>query len=1421
MKKVFRIFLSSTAEDLRSYRQVVADTVERLNSYPIRMETMGAGPRAPLEECRRQAAEADALIAVAAHRYGWVPPGQEKSITWLEVEAAEAAGRPIFAYLIDPAFPWPHGKEQDALLEASPEDLRSLHLRVQGLKLFKEKLSRWLCATFTTADDLGRKIATDLGNWLRERESPSESDPEAESTRRPPEVGSPPFPAFKTTIGQRFFGRTRILKDVESALCALTASDDARMHLIWLHGFGGMGKSWLIRRAYMLAEEQIPGAKTALIDWADGFWRAPLVDRTPALPGELFTVIATRLAQLYGSGGLNAFWEAQERVRQAAATHRELKQQFMAELARVTEEGKVALGLRETLQRLGFWQSSSSGLRAAVDGLLREPAELDAAFETWVAITRVDGAFEPAAIAPNRVLADSLRRCIADLCASAPLFLLLDTCELLSEELDRWLRILLTGLLDGRTALLVLVGSRLRLDVGIAPGQRLGWLQSVDESRRRLISFEALDVHFTVEEIAQALRRTSLPPFAVDEAAVALHRFTRGVPLAVGTLLDLHSQGAPVLRELSGEEAPPVADLARSDTARMVIEEVSNRLLLHLRREPVRNAAFEDILLLSLLRRTSSAILSRMWETGDVRGRLRNLGRRYSLVGDGDLHATVREYLRRRWRDDPPAELPALASRLVQVVESLKPGELVSTAGGEWLLDRLNAAGWADPARVMPLAARSLAVALAAGPGIDGLILLALEFPAAGLPDESPRHELRKLAGDEQRSLPWGSDPALSWLEQQRAERPMDWDPEERGCLDLLAGLAAAHRGRHQDAIVHLEAAWSGFGAARIPRAGQVAFSYFVSACAIAESEEEVDWKLAETAFGRCLELGYCVAESWARLGDLFARWDRPGDAAPAYETAIAHDPRLDTPRYGLASLLERTGRLREAAGVWSDLGRLLRKVHDCRAEAELAFRNAVDLDPARGDAWTQLGMILERTWLPEARRAYSRAMEQGSAEACFRLGLLHEDERDFEKVRELFRLAVERDPNLLAAWLALGRLEIDVFHDRKGAHETFRRVLQRDERNMAAWVYFGRTSEPGADEEAFRKALEIDPGSPAAWLDLGNALLRQPDPLPQAVAAFREGTQRLPDDVYLWLRCGTALSRSGFPAEAERAYRRALGLRALWPGLWILLADLLQFHLGRPEEADEAYLDALELEPTNATARRGLANLHVGLGRLAQAEREHREILNLDPRDPLPAIGLGNILLLQDDLAGAEEAYRMAISRRSDSAPAWFGLAVCMHRGERAPVEVQRAYERAANLAPDSAGVWGALGHFLEEQGDIEGAEASFRRAVAVSPASAHLWSRLARLCRARPGRSETAEELLRRAVEEKPGAAWYHEELADALRASGKLAEAASTYRIAIELAPGEMVHRLRLAELLWEDLRRPDLSGRVLEELQESAS
>ena len=46
----------------------------------------------------------------------------------------------------------------------------------------------------------------------------------------------------------RFIGRDRELVDAQVALNAVVAGDPSAARVWWVHGFGGMGKSWFLRR---------------------------------------------------------------------------------------------------------------------------------------------------------------------------------------------------------------------------------------------------------------------------------------------------------------------------------------------------------------------------------------------------------------------------------------------------------------------------------------------------------------------------------------------------------------------------------------------------------------------------------------------------------------------------------------------------------------------------------------------------------------------------------------------------------------------------------------------------------------------------------------------------------------------------------------------------------------------------------------------------------------------------------------------------------------------------------------------------------------------------------------------------------------------------------------------------------------------
>ncbi len=71
------VFISSTSDDLKDYRQAAAKAARGLGFFPLMMEDLPANGRAPsLDECRRQVEQAELLIAIVAHRYGWVPNSQ-------------------------------------------------------------------------------------------------------------------------------------------------------------------------------------------------------------------------------------------------------------------------------------------------------------------------------------------------------------------------------------------------------------------------------------------------------------------------------------------------------------------------------------------------------------------------------------------------------------------------------------------------------------------------------------------------------------------------------------------------------------------------------------------------------------------------------------------------------------------------------------------------------------------------------------------------------------------------------------------------------------------------------------------------------------------------------------------------------------------------------------------------------------------------------------------------------------------------------------------------------------------------------------------------------------------------------------------------------------------------------------------------
>ena len=236
VRPVLRIFISSTAIDLTGYRDKVRDAVLRLENLPIAMETFSALGGEPASECRKLAAGADAVICIVAHRYGYVPPVEldgdgERSMTWLEVDAAKHAGKPVFAFLIDPDAPWT-GLREEGRLVSEPEKAAEIVKAVQKLQEFKAYLKR-VCTftTFASPEQLAERVVIALAN----------ATPQATATAR---VWKPLF-CHALQPAQHFRGREAKLQELKDWLQSPVTPD----RVISVVAAGGTGKTALVNKA--------------------------------------------------------------------------------------------------------------------------------------------------------------------------------------------------------------------------------------------------------------------------------------------------------------------------------------------------------------------------------------------------------------------------------------------------------------------------------------------------------------------------------------------------------------------------------------------------------------------------------------------------------------------------------------------------------------------------------------------------------------------------------------------------------------------------------------------------------------------------------------------------------------------------------------------------------------------------------------------------------------------------------------------------------------------------------------------------------------------------------------------------------------------------------------------------------------------
>ncbi|WP_419914423.1 DUF4062 domain-containing protein [Hoeflea sp.] len=173
-----RIFVSSTFEDLRDYREAAIRGLRQLGHDIVAMEDFTANTAPPISVVIERVRECEAYLGIFAWRYGYKPKEKDAlpsdialpegtkfkdtSITHIEYLEAKSLNKPILAFLLEETAPWPANLIDPVVLKSSKNKSNGTDSAIRKLRsqLQRERIVGY----FKTPADLEARVTTAVTN---------------------------------------------------------------------------------------------------------------------------------------------------------------------------------------------------------------------------------------------------------------------------------------------------------------------------------------------------------------------------------------------------------------------------------------------------------------------------------------------------------------------------------------------------------------------------------------------------------------------------------------------------------------------------------------------------------------------------------------------------------------------------------------------------------------------------------------------------------------------------------------------------------------------------------------------------------------------------------------------------------------------------------------------------------------------------------------------------------------------------------------------------------------------------------------------------------------------------------------------------------------------------------------------------------
>ncbi len=229
----------------------------------------------------------------------------------------------------------------------------------------------------------------------------------------------------------------------------------------------------------------------------------------------------------------------------------------------------------------------------------------------------------------------------------------------------------------------------------------------------------------------------------------------------------------------------------------------------------------------------------------------------------------------------------------------------------------------------------------------------------------------------------------------------------------------------------------------------------------------------------------------------------------------------------------------------------------------------------------------------------------------------------------------------------------------------------------------------------------------------------------------------------------GLVALEAGHLEEAEAAFRQARELEPTRAAVYHNLGEVFS-RRGQSGEAIANFRKAIQLAPQEPESYLRLAALESQLKRFHDAEQTLNQLLRLRPRNADAHLLLGRVARERDDRALAEKHLRQYVRLRPKDPKGWGELGTALLRDEKSR-EGEALLKRALAIDPSLGIVHYNLGLLYSLRGDHQRAKPYLETAVRLLPANAAAQYQLG-VVLVRLGELETAEKSFRKTLELSP---------------------------------------------------------------------